>query len=521
MAVPVYSTDLSTRLITDAETTTGWAALGGGASGLSASPDLSMQGTNCVDKNITAAEKGQVFDSGGTTIGAGEHIFTWLYVATPGLTALLASRGVSVVIGSATNAYVQYHVEGSDTYGAAGRVGKCYVVDYSVRTANTGSIPYRTVTGNPGATPGVFGGIISTVAAVKGSNLGVDAIRYGKGAYITAGDSGTPATFAGFNAISDAVANRYGLLTKVGASYELQGMFAIGQDTAGTPTLAYFEDANATIVLVDTPHSAADFTQIVVDHASTVFNLSNVSITALGTNNPGRLIYNNASTVSALTSVALTGIGISTLRAGVTATSCTWRSCDTITQNGATITGCTITSSTGTVGLVSDTPASVTSCTFVSAGTGHAIEILTPGTFTWSNNDSGYGTTGTTDATVYNNSGGLVTINVAAGASTPTYLNGASATTSVVSGQITLTLTGLIANTEVRMYSAGTTTELAGIENSATSFGYTYTYAPSTFVDIVVHHVDYEYIKLSSFLLSGSDSSLPIQQTLDRWYSNP
>ena len=118
MAAPSYAEDLTD--VTLAENTTGWSAYGGGASGLSASPDLAMQGTNCVDKQITNADKGQYFDNGsGITLPAGAHVFVWLFCATPGLTATLQNKGASILVGTASNAYCQYHVEGNDTYGAA------------------------------------------------------------------------------------------------------------------------------------------------------------------------------------------------------------------------------------------------------------------------------------------------------------------------------------------------------------------------------------------------------------------
>lgn len=81
----------------------------------------------------------------------------------------------------------------------------------------------------------------------------------------------------------------------------------------------------------------------------------------------------------------------------------------------------------------------------------------------------------------------------------------------------TLTLTGLKANSEVRVYDAGTTTEIAGVENSGTSFSANIS---ASSVDIVVHSIGYEYQKIE-----GADTSanltLPIQQRVDRNYRNP
>jgi hypothetical protein len=81
----------------------------------------------------------------------------------------------------------------------------------------------------------------------------------------------------------------------------------------------------------------------------------------------------------------------------------------------------------------------------------------------------------------------------------------------------TLTLTGLQSNSEVRVFNAGTTTELAGVENSGTTF--TANISASS-VDIVVHSLGYEYQKVEGADTS-SNLTLPIQQRADRNYRNP
>lgn len=81
----------------------------------------------------------------------------------------------------------------------------------------------------------------------------------------------------------------------------------------------------------------------------------------------------------------------------------------------------------------------------------------------------------------------------------------------------TLTLTDLQPNSEVRVFNAGTTTELAGVENSGTTF--TANISASS-VDIVVHSLGYEYQKIEGADTS-SNLTLPIQQRVDRNYRNP
>ena len=87
----------------------------------------------------------------------------------------------------------------------------------------------------------------------------------------------------------------------------------------------------------------------------------------------------------------------------------------------------------------------------------------------------------------------------------------------------TLRLTGLQNNSEVRIYQSGTTTELAGIENSSNTFDYQYVHDRTTnpIVDIVVHSLGFEYLRINNLELGINDSTLPIQQRTDRNYSNP
>lgn len=127
------------------------------------------------------------------------------------------------------------------------------------------------------------------------------------------------------------------------------------------------------------------------------------------------------------------------------------------------------------------------------------------------------------DAAVFNSSGGAVTINVTDG-DTPTIRNGPSATTSVVS-TVSVTLTGLKDNTEVRVYEAGTTVVVDGIENatngSVDARTFSFSDSPGDFVDIIIHNLSYRWLKISNFEVPSQSSSVPVQQEFDRNYDNP
>lgn len=86
--------------------------------------------------------------------------------------------------------------------------------------------------------------------------------------------------------------------------------------------------------------------------------------------------------------------------------------------------------------------------------------------------------------------------------------------------QYSLKLTNLVPNSEIRIFT-GSTSEIAGVENSTDTFTYNYTYTGDMDVDIVVHALGYTYIRIDGFTLSNQNSSLPIQQQVDRWYNNP
>lgn len=471
MAVPAYTEDLTDIDLAESGST-GWTAFnisGGGGGAPAFGADLGMQGAGCWDKPCSLAERGLAVNKtpGTGTVAAGVHIFQWGFCATPGITDTLANRGAYVLIGTSTANFMQFHVEGSNTYGAVGRVGKCYIVDYHT-TANTGSIPYATSNGTPGATPTYFGFGLKTTATAKGSNIGADAVRYGTGAYLTAGEllsagdgSDNPCTFAGFNTQNDNNSNRWGILTSTGGTnYEQQGRFVIGQNNAGTATLCRFRDSDKNISVVDTVHSSATFTQFIIDHASTRCEWTNINLTALGTINPGAVIVNSANPTFIVVGGTWTGIDITTMRSNTDITGLTWRNCGLVTMNSGTIDECLIDQHAGTHAVITTNPADITNTRFVSSGTGHGVRCDTTGTYSWDGNtDSGYtgargtnltSSTGSANAMFYNNSGGLITLNVVGGGQSPSVRNGAGATTQVNSA-VPVSVSGVTRGSAVKL----------------------------------------------------------------------
>lgn len=200
-----------------------------------------------------------------------------------------------------------------------------------------------------------------------------------------------------------------------------------------------------------------------------------------------------------------------TLQSTVSLSSVTFAECQ-VAHNGATLTACTFSDSL----LTTADPSNLADAVFISGGSGHAIEITAPGTYSLDNlSFTGYGADDTSDAAIYNNSGGAVTLSVSGG-STPTVRNGAGASTTVQSGA-TLTLTGLQAGSDVVIRAAGTSTVLDSVDqNAGATWGYSYTATQD--VDIFVHKPGYIPYSIRGYTLGSTNASIPVAQKIDRAY---
>lgn len=86
----------------------------------------------------------------------------------------------------------------------------------------------------------------------------------------------------------------------------------------------------------------------------------------------------------------------------------------------------------------------------------------------------------------------------------------------------TLQITGLQVNSEVRVFEAGTTTEVAGQENIVSgSFAWIFDPEETPSVDIAILSLGYQNLRLLNVALSLADISIPVQQQVDRQYLNP
>lgn len=548
MAGPL--TFLSGQEIDQAENTTNWNQInfaGGGGGALDFGPDLSFQGTNCVLRQVSNNDRGMYFNNGSTFGGTltDQHFMVWLITGNPGLTDTLQNAGAAVLVGVGTDV-VRFHVEGNDTFGAAGRVAKCYAVRY-VTTAKATPPNYRTI---PNATPSgsvtSVGGSNKILQTTKGLNLGVDVIRlirsfnYAFGELISAGDaSDNPASFIKINNWNDPVSARYGMFTKVGNNYEWQGYFKLGWSGEVSKSYIRFRDSDISIDVVDAFHADPNWTRMEIFDNGTGSRVewTNISFKALGVTTKGRIVMIDPFDFIWTTGFNV-GFGDIVLLSGAVFTELSFTNCEQIdASGGGTLNSCKFINSTTAQSVIAADLNQVNNCEFTSDGSNHAVELTSigSGTMTWTGKLTGYDAgvagspvtpTSTGNEAIYVNVGaGTLTINVAEGADIPS-IRSAGATVNVVAGQrtFTFTLNPSITNYEWRIYevsaigSLGGAVEVAGQE-SATQDNQAYNYsftAPQAIAVQIISQPNNDFVEaIEYFTLGDANQSVTINLQTD------
>jgi hypothetical protein len=136
-----------------------------------------------------------------------------------------------------------------------------------------------------------------------------------------------------------------------------------------------------------------------------------------------------------------------TWKTGIPAAGALFQGCKTVDGKGASFSGCTFKAALQSPALRFDASgASAISCTFVSPSTGHGIEITAPGTYDLTRTEfTGYSGT-STDAAIYNSSGGAVTLLRAYADATLTVRNSVGSTTTIQAPAVFATATCLSAS---------------------------------------------------------------------------
>ena len=217
--------------------------------------------------------------------------------------------------------------------------------------------------------------------------------------------------------------------------------------------------------------------------------------------------------------------------AAVEMTSCVILDTTTLTLGGGLLLRSSIVDANtadGVAFITASDPSRIRYCSFAFSD-GHAIEITsaTGSPFSFLGNTfSGYGANNTTDSAILVD-GLTLTLNISDGGGTPTVreINSASVT---VNNNISVTITGMKDNTEVRVLDNTTREFLAGIEDATdgtvNNRSFTFSLAASTIVDIAIFNVNWVLPpnnRIENFSIPTSDSTLPVTQVADRNYLNP
>lgn len=530
MAIPSYTTDLTTiatgDLNVDAGTwdessNSGWDT--GGA--MVDDQNLYYNNTECVSAQMTKDSNGSgttgpatimyVHTSSITVPTDGAALIHHLWAAPPALNTL-ANAGIIVLIGTDLGNFYGWNASGSD-FAPAPRGGWA---NYAINPG-IGS-PDHTV--GTITTYDMVGMAVAATAQARGNPNACNAVRYGRcESRFTGGEAANYATFTGYGAVDDASTAKWNLIEPVEGGFKFQGLMSLGL----TGTAVDFREANITINIRDTINVTSAFNAIEVHNASSNVEWTAVSITALGTVSIGTFEAIDNATI-AKDACTFTDMGTFIYQSNSTIENSTFRRCALVTQDGATFTGCIFDDATGTAAMIATGLDIITECTFNSDGTGYAIELTSigDGSMTWTNNLTGYASTdGSTgnEAIFVNVGSGTLAISVGEGATTPT-IRTAGATVTVNSDK-TITFTGMKDDTEVRVYNHSTGAEVAGIEDvvdgTVDDRSFAWSAPAALVVDYVLHNYDnngpdYETIRVNSYTVPAANTSIGIQQRLDR-----
>jgi len=352
------------------------------------------------------------------------------------------------------------------------------------------------------------------------NNFQLDQMTIGLGVRVDGGTGGSPNTFEIVRA-QDEDTSFWGWWSSKNGSYVGKGKLYIGP-VSGSATSVFTDTAFA--VVFANERVATGFYEITMRGAGTdvTWSLGSIASAAPSSVRWSLTVESDTNSFSDTNGV-WSGADQLTLQSPATLTGTTLINCSKLTQNGATLSGITVlaANTADDVAFIdSDDPSLISDSKFTFSD-GHAIRITATGTYSFVGNTfSGYGADASTDAAIYNDSGGLVTLNISGGGGTPTVKNGSGAST-VVNSTVSVTVTPLATGSEVRAYRVSDGVELDGTESS-TGSSHVLSLPSGTAVTIVV--LNYNPPKVPRRIENVSfaaDQNLNPFQIDDLNFSNP
>jgi len=526
--------------IDDADQTTGW---GGGSASTYAG--FQREGANCLGDQV-----GNGYGDQYHTITSEDYsnrtIFGWCRSGNPHSEA---SDGFGIILGSntAVNQYA-YTVGGSDNWG-------CFVSGWGGFRLDTASLPsgLRVLAGSAPTLTAItevgYSMGYNSKANGNADNTFWDQLKYianGSPALsFSGGTSGTPSVFSDITTadIATTAGAAYGVLRElVGAkAYEIFYGCEWGHATGST----YFNDSDFQLFVNGGGSGDAGMTagnmdmSLLTGTGTNLFVWDNFVVVGVGT--VANWDFSPLFETLELTNGSFTDAG--TIDFPVTggtsrkAEFVTFINCGQVNPNTMTFTDNNFIGTTDANGalLLDTNTIDILRLSYTSDGTGHAVYVTAAGDYNVTDSDfAGFSTaspgsnptesTGSADAVFFNDSGGAVTLNISGGSGSITVRNGAGAST-IVNNNISVTFDKMLDNTEVRIYQTSDGSVIDGIENATagTTNNRSFSFSASAALDVYykIFKLGYEEIHVKGYLVPGTNTTVDIQQRVDRNEYNP
>jgi len=466
-------------VINSCESTTGWAEQGGGT--FSANPDQYLQGLYSIG-NQYANKNGYTYYSSGsplnfTTTYAGQKLYMWVGISSTSAVETLANDGLSIIMGGAYNASRHWTIAGNDDDNGWSQGWRLFIIDpTTVGTVDDGTYNNTIID--------TYGLWVDTVSSVRAESIFIDEFAVADGMICHSG-SGT---------FDELITYCWGTLgTRVIGVLTENGRFnyALGKLTVGDSTNA---TADTTLTVTDkvigfnsseyyngsawVPSAGSTSLYNIVNlekHPTHSTTLKSVNSSWYGNVNAWLTFSKDSGASFDFNGGNLEKIKALTLDSNDSVQNMNLNDVESFTINGATFNGNTISASSPFIATTTISDCifknantnciqvtnlnKVDGCTFVSDGTGHAVEVtgtLNTQTMNWNcflDDGAGSEWTGTTGSPITTTSTGneailvnvasgqTLTISIASGASVPTVQNTGSGDVNIVAGQRTLTIT--------------------------------------------------------------------------------
>lgn len=550
------TTDLVTLSTLDA--LTGWSNDGQWQTNPALNEDVLIQGINCSVQRVTAYSSGpwaayMGYITSPINFADGTmHLKQWIRCISAPAMATKALGGIRAFCSSDTA--INIIGAGAKDPGQGPDKSKLYYVGGSDTDLVLGWTNYTwSPRGHDSTTIGSydasnvriagFGARCNGIISNKTTNMFADALRYGSKIVSVGGDATNRITIDDVYAADSTLPNSWGIVTKGVAAFRFSAKFVIGKSDQTVVT--YYQDKGKTFSFRNFPVDD-NWYELSINQSSSYPTSVKFGEEGNGVGGLPEYTYDgcvfqsevssgsyytwtlnvNGDATAEFLDCRFTNMHHATLNRNTELSYCEFMDCGIIDANDATIEytrfGHITTSSpiNADCALKIDNTGEmlkINTCSFL--GNTYAIKITSPGVYTF--NDHHF--SGNT-YDIVNASGGDVTINCLLYSNPSTYINTSGGTTTIKHMR-SLTLTGIEQTSQgatVALYEHDTTNELAvAFDVTTGNYSYTYNYLPNTYIDIVVISLGYIYERIDGFLLPSADTSIPIEQILDRQYNNP